>query len=74
MAVTTNPKDSKLRLRFKVGTDAKGKDVLKTKTYSKIKSIAVDEDVYAIADTIIGLQEHSIADLIRVDEKEIVEA
>lgn len=74
MPVLTNQKDSKLRLKFKIGVDGEGNDILKTKTYSKVKSSATDEDVFTVVDTISNLQQHPLADLVRVDEKEIVGA
>lgn len=73
MPVVVNPKDSKMRIRFNTGVDTDGKEILKTKTFSRIKSEAQDEDVIAVANELIGLQEYSAANIVRVDERELSE-
>lgn len=73
MAVVVNPKDSRLRIKFKTGVDLEGNDVFKTKTLSRIKSSAIDEDVVAIANELSALQQHEVSVLTRVDEKELTE-
>ena len=58
------PQDSKLQLRFVVGTDPNsGAPILKTKTFSKVKSSAVDQNVYDVATTLVGLQKYPVDEI-----------
>ena len=58
------PQDSKLQLRFVVGTNpTTGAPITKTKTFSKVKSSAVDQDVYDVATTLVGLQKYPLDEI-----------
>jgi hypothetical protein len=74
MAVNVSLRYSKLKLTFSNGVDGNGKELKKTKTYSNIKPTTTDEDVYAIADVLISLQQSTALQVGRLDEKEITQA
>ena len=74
MPVSVNPKDSKLKITFSTGVDGYGRDIKSSKTYSSIKPAATDEDVFAVAMTLIGLQKNPALNVERLDQKEITEA
>ena len=73
MAVVSQAKDSKLRIKYIEGVDGEGKNIVKTKTYSKVKAEAVDADVYAAADAMMDLQSKAVEEIARIDEEELVE-
>ncbi len=74
MAVSVNPKDSKLKITYNLGTDGvTGKQITTSKTYSSIKSDATDESVFTVATALISLQKNSALNVERLDQKEIVE-
>jgi len=74
MAVNTIAQDSKLKIQLDAGVDEKGNPKTKSKTFSKIKSTAVNEDVYDVANSLAGLQELSLMSVRRIDEIEITQA
>jgi hypothetical protein len=74
MPVTVNSKDSKLKITYLLGTDTNGRDIKSSKTYGNIKPLASDEDIYDVATVLNGLQENTVLNVERLDQKEIVEA
>ncbi len=74
MAVVSQAKESKLKIKYINGVDLEGNSIVKTKTYSNIKAVAADEDVYAVADAMMDLQSKTVEEIARVDEEELVEA
>lgn len=74
MPVNVTPLDSKLKITFSLGTDSKGKEMTKAKTYANIKASAADEDVYQVADILAGLQSNDVVRVGRLDEKEMIQA
>lgn len=73
MAVNTVPQHSKLKIQYDAGLDKKGNQIVKSKTYSRIKASATNEDVYSVAASLTGLQELPLISVTRIDETEIVE-
>lgn len=65
---------SRLKISYSVGLDDNGKEKLKTKTYTNIKPTALDDDVYAVASALAGLQSNPVVGVGRVDEKKITQA
>ncbi len=74
MAVTTVPQDSKLKLHLDGGVDGDGKAIVKSKTISKIKSSAVNEDLYSISTSLTNLQTLPLIGVKRIDEVDLIEA
>ncbi|WP_427338019.1 DUF1659 domain-containing protein [Caloranaerobacter sp. DY30410] len=73
MAVNAVTKDSKIKLNLDGGVDQKGKQIVKSKTYSKVKTVATNEDVYSVAKTLANLQKMPVVSIRRIDEIELVE-
>ena len=68
------PQDSKLQLRLVVGTDpSTGAPLIKTKTFSKVKSSAVDQDVYDVATTLVGLQKYPVDEIRLLKSSQLTE-
>lgn len=73
MPVSIMNQSSRVRLRFVDSVDGEGREKLVSKTYSNIKSDAVDEDVYEVAVDMSVLQTKPLKTVVRTDEKELTE-
>ncbi len=63
------PRDSALQFRLITGTNPEtGAPLIETKTFNKIKSSALDQDIYDVATSIAGLQKYPV-DEIRVQKE-----
>ncbi len=71
MPVNTVPVTARLQLRLNTGLDEEFNPVFRTRTYSNVKSSADNEDLYALAQELGGLQVHAIDAVRRVDEYEL---
>ena len=59
--VITVPRDSALQLRLVVGTNPEtGAPIINSKTFSKIKSTALEQDAYDVATALINLQKYTV--------------
>ena len=66
MPVTTDFISTKLQVRSNYGM-VDGKEVIKSKTYSNLKETAVNDDVYAVAEALAGLQVPTMEDVFKVE-------
>ncbi len=73
MAVSAAPLISRLQLRVRLGFDAGGDPILRTRSYSNIKTSATHDALYDTAQDLAGLQEHPLEVVRRVDEMELEE-
>ena len=73
MAVISTPNASAIKVKFDHGTDLNGDRVIKTKSYSSIKSGASNENIMAVVNAIEGLQEHTLSGVNRVDNTSLSE-
>jgi hypothetical protein len=73
MAVNTSPVSSDLILIMDNGIGASGQPLTKARKYSKVKTSATDEDIYAVADSLTGLQSKTRIAVRRQDTIEIEE-
>ena len=73
MAVTSIPLGSRIQLRLRTGFTQHGKPILRTRSYANLKSAASDEDLYQTGLEMVGLQQHALEIIRRVDEMELEE-
>lgn len=73
MAVISTPNASSVKIKFDQGTDLNGDRIIKTKTYSNIKSGASNDDIMAVVNAISGLQQHTLSGVNRVDNSSLSE-
>lgn len=73
MAVISTPNASSIKIKFDKGTDLNGDRIIKTKTYSSVKSAASNEDIMAVVNAIVGLQDHTLSAVNRVDNYSLSE-
>ncbi|WIV12061.1 DUF1659 domain-containing protein [Proteiniborus sp. MB09-C3] len=68
MAVNAVIKETKLKLQLDGGLNEKGNPVVKSKTFSKVKTDAVNDNLFSVAESLAGLQEMPLIGIKRVDE------
>jgi len=72
--VVTVPRDSSLQFRLVVGTNPEtGAPVIQSKTFTKIKSAALDQDVYDVATALVGLQKYTVDEIRLEKESQLTE-
>jgi len=70
--VITVPRDSSLQFRLVIGTNpTSGAPIIQSKTFNKIKSSVIDQDVYDTATALTGLQKYPI-DEIRLERESLL--
>lgn len=73
MAIVKVPKESSIRIKFSAGQDGKGNEIIKNKTLPHVKSDAVDDNVHAVAKEIAALSQHTLMEIVRVDNSALNE-
>lgn len=73
MAVEAMVKGVKLQIKY-LGQVVDGRQTYITKTYSKVKPGAPDQDIYDVAEVIAGLQTNAIYSISKTEDSELVEA
>ena len=72
--VITVPRDSSLQLRLVVGTNPDtGAPIVNSKTFTKIKSTALDQDVYDTASALVDLQKYPVDEIRLEKESQLTE-
>jgi len=62
--VITVPRDSSLQLRLIVGTNPEtGAPIINSKTFNKIKSTAIEQDAYDVANALVDLQKYTVDEI-----------
>jgi hypothetical protein len=74
MTVSAVPLISRLQLRVRLGYDAGGNPIVRTRSYSNIKVDAGDQDLFDTGQDLAALQEHALEVIRRVDEAELEES
>ena len=73
-AVITVPRDSALQFRLVVGTNPlSGAPIINSKSFSKVKSTALDQDIYDTATALVGLQKYTIDEIRLGQESQLTE-
>jgi uncharacterized protein with GYD domain len=70
MAVEINNLSS-LKIKLSLGLDGNGKAVVRSKTFGALKHDAVTDDVLAVANAFVGLGQHDLMDVVKVDDTSI---
>jgi len=62
--VVTVPRDSALQLRLVVGSNPEtGAPIVNSKTFTKVKSTAIEQDAYDVANALVGLQKYPLNEI-----------
>lgn len=68
MAVVVTDNPTGLKIKFNFGKDLEtGLDITKSKTFSNVKSDAINQDLFDVANVIASLQTGSIVEISRID-------
>ncbi len=73
MPIDATPLVSRLQLRLVTGLDENSNPILRTRSYSNIKTDATNVNLHALAEEIGALQVHTLSAVRRVDEFELEE-
>ncbi|MEM5794688.1 MAG: DUF1659 domain-containing protein [Bacillota bacterium] len=73
MPVLVTPLTSKMKLQFQTGVDGEGNPVYKSKTISKVKTDALEQDVFDTANALGGLCTDSLSAVTRIDDSDLSE-
>lgn len=68
MAIVKTPQSSKLVIKVQTGVNASGKPVYRLRSYTNVKTSAVDADVFAVGQAMGALQRFSAFELSRQDQ------
>jgi len=62
--VVTVPRDSALQFRLVVGSNPEtGAPIVSSKTFNRVKSTAIEQDVYDVANALVGLQKYPLNEI-----------
>ncbi|NLM42726.1 MAG: DUF1659 domain-containing protein [Clostridiales bacterium] len=73
MAVEALVKNVKLQIKY-LGPEVDGRQTYITKTYSKVKPEAQDQDIYDVAVILAGLQTNTVFSINKAEDSELVES
>jgi len=72
--VVTVPRDSSLQFRLVVGTNPEtGAPIINSKTFNKIKSTAIEQDAYDVANALVDLQKYTLDEIRFEKESQLTE-
>ncbi|NLJ77823.1 MAG: DUF1659 domain-containing protein [Tissierellia bacterium] len=72
MAIVGVKENVRLKLELDAGMDG-NKQIIKSKTYSRVKPEAEDEDLYEVAASLVGLQSLPLSKVKRLEEIHLLE-
>lgn len=73
MAVTKTPVSSTIRLSLVTGLTELGAPILKQTNLSNVKSNAIDQDLFDVANAIVSLQEYELGGINRLDTADLID-
>ena len=72
--VITVPRDSALQFRLVVGINPlTGAPIINSKSFTKIKSAALDQNAYDVATALVGLQKYTVDEIRLGKESQLTE-
>jgi hypothetical protein len=74
MAATATKLQTGLVLKYKDGVDEKGKEIIKKQRFSKVKTTALDQDIYDVSLEIGKLLGKILDEVIKEDQSGIMNA
>ncbi|MPW26983.1 DUF1659 domain-containing protein [Alkalibaculum sp. M08DMB] len=73
MPVEANIFSSRLQIRYNVGVDEKGNNIIRSKTYSNLKADVTDEAIYEVATAISDLQTNTLEEVHKIQDVMIIQ-
>ena len=72
MALVSTLANTSLSIRYKDGLDSTGKDIIKAKKFSNVKTGAVDQDLYDTAAALSPLMKYPVEDILRSNDSVLI--
>jgi len=72
MAVTKLAQNGKLVVKVETGVNASGNPTYRLRSFQNVKPGAADADVYAVAQALVNLQQHTVVNVARMEEGNLV--
>ncbi|MDW5299656.1 MAG: DUF1659 domain-containing protein [Sedimentibacter sp.] len=72
MAVVANQADSKFKIVLNAGVDENNKDIIKSKTFSNVKSTVTNDNLFNLGVSLAGLQAHALTNVVRYEEYQLI--
>jgi len=73
MPVIVTEKTNRLRIRIKMGTDANGRDIVRTLSFGNVKTDATPQDVYDVATSLASACAYPVLDYTLEEDKDLSE-
>ena len=67
MAVSETKNPSTLKIKLDCGLNDDGKTIVKSRTFSNVADNATSQDILDVANALIGLQNHDVLEILKVD-------
>ena len=74
MAATATKLQTALVIKYKDGVDAKGKEIIKSQRFSKVRTTATEQDIYDVSVEVGKLLGKTLNEVIREDQSGIMNA
>lgn len=74
MAATASKLQTTLVLKYKDGVDQKGKEIIKSQRFSKVKTTASDQNIYDVSVEIEKLLGKTLDEIVKEDQSSIMNA
>lgn len=72
MPVTSTAKDSVLVVSYQTGLSAQGSPIVRQRSFANVKTAALDQDVFDVAQALYGLQQYTLAGVRRDNRFDLV--
>lgn len=73
MAVIANQSGSKFKLVLIAGVDENNNDIIKSKTFSNVKTTATNDSIYEVASALAGLQSYTLSGIVKTEEYDLLQ-
>ncbi len=73
MAVIASAKDTVLVVTYQIGLTTEGSPILRQRSFSNVKSDALDQDVFDVANALYGLQDYPLIGVRRDNRIDLAE-
>lgn len=73
MAVIATAKDTVLVVTYQLGLTVEGAPLLRQRSFANVKSEALDQDIYDVANALYGLQDYPLIGVRRDNRVDIAE-
>jgi hypothetical protein len=72
MAITANKTETNLVIKYPEGVDLNGRDIIKSQKFSGVKTTALDQEIYDVANALGKLMPKPIVEIIKNDGNALV--